>query len=134
MMRAALIAVASLLLSMCRCFVPPATTMRPRLYYSKTITCWGSSSSSYIKGTSSSKNASDIMDTIKTRYGHDDDWKRTRNYVYQASDRLSRKQVTKVLGFLDESEYCTIIRVLCFIELILTLYYFIHHKFFRHCW
>ena len=47
------------------------------------------------------------MDTIRTRYGDDNTkWSKTRNYIYQASDRLTLQQVNDVLWFLDERKCC----------------------------
>lgn len=46
-----------------------------------------------------------IMDDILSRYDkcESKDWTKTRSYIYRASDRLTRKQVDEVLGFLDST-------------------------------
>lgn len=80
-------------------YVAHSTSSRTH-YSSSKNTCWASSS------TRGNSKASEIMDTIRTRYGHgaltNTAWTKTRNYVYQASDRLTLEQVNDVLWFLDE--------------------------------
>ena len=44
----------------------------------------------------------DIISFLTTRYG-EGDWTKTRNYVYQAQEKLSIQQVDKVLNFLDNN-------------------------------
>lgn len=95
-----------LLLSVARtnaAFTTHSTSKGTRPSPSKSI-CWASKAPSSSRGTSK---ASEIMNVLKTRY--DDDklqtnstWSKTKNYVYQASDRLTLQQVNDVLGFLDQ--------------------------------
>lgn len=93
MRRAALIVMLTCMPPRTSCFLSHSTCP---CSHSKT-TCWASSSN--IKGAS---RASEIMKIIKARYGKEDDWNKTRNYLYQANERLTMEQVNQVLEFLDE--------------------------------
>lgn len=88
----------------------PIFTKTPSL--SKTL-CWASAP---VRETSK---ASEIMTTLKTRYATKEEqsqanakaWSRTKNYVYQASDRLTLEQVNAVLKFLDECKCLALLAV-----------------------
>ena len=75
--------------------------------------CWASSKQvpSSSRGTSK---VSEIMNVLQTRYHNNDgstaksEWTKTRNYLYQTSERLTLDQVNDVLKVLDKGKVAVI--------------------------